>query len=202
MRSALDGPVAGDHDAAPGKLLVTGAKEDIAFTIRNTGSAALLDVAVADRTIVGTVALERLGCDFSRLGGPADGVRFAGRFYPGESFGCRGVLPGLPAGAQHADLASVTAVGRVTGTTVDDEDPWHGRTEREQPLVPTVIDPPRPALPPELLATGSETTQLLVVGLAALLAGISVLCFTAAARIRRNQRAQRELELELEPTEG
>lgn len=192
--SLLDGAAAGDHDAAPGKLLIAGAKEDLAFTIRNTGSEPLIDLVVSDRTTVGDIAIERLGCDFTRLGGPADALRWSGPFYPGESFECRGVLPGLPAGAQHADLAGVTATGRTTGTAVADEDPWYGATEPDAPFVPTVVDPPTPAVPAMLLETGGDANRLLMLGITAVLAGLSALCFIAAARLRRAQRAAEEQE--------
>jgi hypothetical protein len=59
---------------------------------------------------------------------PTTGTRWNGPLVVGASFTCTGTLPGLPAGASHSDLATVTGTGLVSGLRGGDEDPWHAAT--------------------------------------------------------------------------
>ncbi|MBD9697999.1 hypothetical protein IGS67_00600 [Flavimobilis sp. GY10621] len=114
----------GDFDAAPGKTLTAGASLPINFTISNDGSEPLVDVVVSDELTGGVGAITGLVCTFPDA---STGVSWAGPFAVGTQFDCTGTLPGLAAGAVHANLASVTAEGANSGVGVDDEDAWHGR---------------------------------------------------------------------------
>jgi LPXTG-motif cell wall-anchored protein len=136
-----DGQIVGDFDNAPGKPLDAGSPTPISMTITNTGNEPLVDVMVSDATLDGP-ALRGLSCDFSPLGGPASGVRWAGPFAVGDSFVCTATLPAMNGGQTHSDEASVDGAGQFSGKSVDDKDPWHGHV------------PPKPDIDIEKWSTG------------------------------------------------
>lgn len=142
----------GDFDAAPGKKLSAGKKQQLNFTVSNDGREDLVNVAVSDKLIGGKGEIEDLVCTF-----PDDstGTEWAGPFVIGAQFSCTGTLPALAAGQTHSDRATVTAVGAHTGTEVQDQDDWHGFTE---------------AAPAGLVNTGASMPWLLG-GVATLLLG-------------------------------
>ena len=125
--STDQGPNAGDHDQQA-KHLNAHQPERISFTITNTGNERLRDIVVHDDTTAGIGTVRNLSCDFSPLGGPSSGTKWAGLFRPGEHFTCTGVLPALGTRATHTDIASVSATGAGTLIDVDDSDPWKGYT--------------------------------------------------------------------------
>lgn len=125
--STNQGMHAGDHDTSA-KRLNPNRAERLTFTITNTGNERLRDIVVSDKTSSGRGVVRHLSCDFSRLGGPATGTRWAGSFLPGERFTCTGVLPPLGRHARHTDIASVTAIGAGTRIQVAAKDPWKAWT--------------------------------------------------------------------------
>ncbi|MDR0416691.1 MAG: hypothetical protein LBH76_05140, partial [Propionibacteriaceae bacterium] len=133
---------AGDHDNAPGKLLAPGEPADLTFMITNPGDETLVNVRVTDKPTVGDVQLADFRCVFpdgtngrawSNPEDPTDtGLWWDGPFTGRGSFTCTGKLPGLAAGAVHADLATVTANGTLTpgtggSTEVTSNDPWNAQ---------------------------------------------------------------------------
>ena len=92
----------------------------LVFTIANTGTEALARLVVSDVVVRGG-QVSGLSCDFSDLGGPAFGVTWSGPFEVADSFTCTALLSGVPAGSTHKDVASVSAVGVVTGQPVADD---------------------------------------------------------------------------------
>jgi hypothetical protein len=123
-----DDAVTGDYDTAPGKVLEAGLPTPITITVTNSGTEDLVNVAVADGqwSGPGTAGDFSLSCDFSALGGPTNGTTWVGPFKAGEAFECSGTVPGLAAGDAHSDTITVNAEGRWSGTSVDDDDQWHG----------------------------------------------------------------------------
>jgi hypothetical protein len=169
--STEDGFPLGDFDDAPGKSVTATTATAITMTVTNTGAEALRDVTVADETLDGP-AMTGLSCDFSPLGGPASGTEWAGPFEVGASFDCTGEVPGLDAGAAHADRASITGVGVDSGSVVRDADDWHARASKREA-------PPAPFDGPDALAhTG------IVLGAAGLAAGLLLLGLLLARRRR------------------
>jgi len=140
----------GDYDAAPGKSLTANKSETIRFTVSNDGPEPLIDIEVSDQLDSGVGAITGLVCTFP--GGAAPGTTWAGPFAVGTQFECEGTLPALQIGQTHADTARVTAVGEISGRSVNDADQWHGR------------------VPTQLESTGGQA----LTGLA-LLAGIGIL---------------------------
>jgi hypothetical protein len=59
---------------------------------------------------------------------PSAGTTWDGPLMVGASFTCTATLDGLPAGTVHADTATVSGIGLVSGKPTRDEDPWHGAT--------------------------------------------------------------------------
>lgn len=113
----------GDFDSASGKQLTAGKTQVIRFTVSNDGPEALRDIVVSDKLDSGVGAITGLECVF-----PDDttGTEWAGPLEPGERFECSGTLPALKAGDTHADTASVTGIGVISGREVSDSDEWHG----------------------------------------------------------------------------
>ena len=136
--STSDGMVAGDFDESAKGLNPTG-DEAITFTVTNSGDEKLVNVSVSDETTAGTGTLTGVSCDFSVLGGPATGTSWSGPFLVGDSFPCTGTLPALGYDATHTDVATVTAEGKYSGTTVTDNDPWNGTTPKAESAEPTVV---------------------------------------------------------------
>lgn len=118
----------GDFDRAPGKTLTAGKVEKIRFTVSNDGPEALRDVKVSDKLDSGAGRITGLECTFpgSTEENPITGTEWDGPFEPGARFECEGILPALKAGENHADTATVTGVGVLSGVEVDDADEWHG----------------------------------------------------------------------------
>lgn len=153
--STVDGLTDGDFDDLPGKDLLADDDEPITMTITNTGTEQLVDVEVSDATDVGA-ALTGLDCTFPD---GSTGTTWSGPFMPGDSFDCTGTLPALGADSEHSNTASVTGSGEATGSTVSDDDRWHGftssavttTTSPEEPTTTTSPEEPTPT-------TGAPTT--------------------------------------------
>ena len=126
-----------DHDTAPGREVAAGASTPVTFTITNTGDEILDNVVVSDTTLTGT-ALTNVVCTF----GGSTTMPFQG-LQPGASFNSPAVLE--PITAAHADRASVTAIGRISGKDVGDQDDWHAHPA---PVTPPVTPPTPPVTPP------------------------------------------------------
>lgn len=118
----LNADFEGDFNEAPGKQLAAGTKQQINFTVSNDGREALKQLQVSDALVSGKGAISDLVCEFPD---GSTGTEWAGEFEVGAQFDCVATLPALQAGQNHADRASVTAVGVHTGTNVDDTDDWH-----------------------------------------------------------------------------
>ncbi|MFV0373526.1 SdrD B-like domain-containing protein [Microbacterium sp.] len=121
-----EGLVPGDHDR---DYYEAASEEDVevSFTITNSGSEALTDIVVSDKTTDGP-DMTGLTCDFSALGGPSTGLEWDGPFEVGDSFDCVATLPAMGYNEQHSDTARVTGIGAETGIPVVDEDDWNGKT--------------------------------------------------------------------------
>ena len=107
----------------------------ITFTISNDGNEPLVDLKVSDALTSGTGVITGLTCTFPD---GSKGVTWAGPLAVGERFTCTGALPALGAGAVHADRATVTAVGQISGTESTDTDDYHSVTPVAPP--PTGAD--------------------------------------------------------------
>jgi uncharacterized repeat protein (TIGR01451 family) len=114
---------AGDYDEAY-KVLTADQATRIRFKVTNDGEVALQPVVVSDATLEGT-PVTQLSCDFSQWGANP-GLTLNQPFEPGDSFYCTGALAGLPAGQNHSDQVTVTAVDPIDGGVVSDSDQWHG----------------------------------------------------------------------------
>ncbi len=124
--STEDGPRSGDFDSEP-KALQVGETTDLTFTITNRSKEPLVDIRVKDRVVAGSASVDGLTCDFSALGGPATGTKWAGPLRVGKSFRCEATLTALPEGVQHTDRATVSATGQNSGKTTSDTDRWNGK---------------------------------------------------------------------------
>jgi hypothetical protein len=165
--STVDGPRAGDFDDSY-KQVVAGAPEALSFKITNRGDEALVDLRVGDEVLEGSATVDGLTCDFSAVGGPATGTRWAGPLKVGETFRCRATLGGLGTADTHIDRAIVTATGSESGGPTRDTDDW-GASSRELPLTggpaPEPLGPTGPLLP----LVGTSPTVAPITGLAVLL---------------------------------
>lgn len=170
-----------DADTAAESVTVPDGTADLVFTVTNTGGDPLLDVVVGDVVLAGDATVTGLTCDFSMAaaGAPTSGTTWAGPFAPGAQFDCTAQLGGVEPGVPHANRASVTGLGQVSGETVSDEDDYHANrtplptttvpsaetttTVAQQPVAtPPPTQPPTTVLSPEqvpLPATGSSTTM-------------------------------------------
>lgn len=190
--STTDGEEAGDFDDAPGKTVAAGAPVPVTMTIRNNGQDDLVDVTVSDATLGGP-AMTGLTCDFSPLGGPADGTTWDGPFLIGDSFECTGTVPAMAGATTHANEATVTGTGALSGRGVTDVDPFHVETPVPPTTPPTPTTPPvpsTPATPPVpptggLAVTGADGTPAMA--FAAL--GLLLVGGTGAVIARRRRRS-------------
>ena len=165
--SAVDGPRAGDFDDGY-KQLMAGAREALTFRITNRGDEPLIDIRVRDEVIEGTAMVDGLTCDFSPVGGPEAGTRWAGPLQVDESFRCRATLSPLGTAETHVDRAIVTATGAQSDKPTRDADDW-GASSQALPLsggpAPGPLGPAGPLLP--LVGAGPSLAP--ITGLAVLL---------------------------------
>lgn len=133
----------GDFDSGLGLLLDAGASTDVTFRITNTGIEPLTSIAVRDSTMTGP-ALGPISCSIDGVWSePATAVDLSAVVLePGEWFECRAELAALEAGVAHGDVATVEAMGLITGLPVTDADAWNAHT----PAVP-VTETPAPSEP-------------------------------------------------------
>lgn len=108
---------------------------------------------------------------------PTTGTKWDGALPVGASFDCIGTLTGIPAESFHANNVTVVGIGEFSGTEVDDEDSWWGKTQAE-PIVPAPTLPRSPDLP----WTGAGSV-FLYAGIGALLIGAG----TALTIVRRRR---------------
>lgn len=118
---------AGDYDTAPGMSIPYGAPQTINFTISNDGPEPLRDIVVSDQLVSGAGALTGLVCAFP--GGAAPGTTWAGPLEVGAQFDCVATLPALDPADTHENVATVTAVGVLSGLPVTDDDAWFGHVK-------------------------------------------------------------------------
>ncbi|KAB1647202.1 hypothetical protein F8O06_01075 [Pseudoclavibacter sp. CFCC 14310] len=116
-----------DADTESDKVIVNADTRDLKFTVTNNGDEGLKDVKLSDSVIKGGAKVQNIVCTFPD---GSTGTSWAGVFEVRASFECRGQITGLVAGDLHADSATVTGVGVITGQTVTDEDPFYA--ERQQ----------------------------------------------------------------------
>jgi fimbrial isopeptide formation D2 family protein len=114
-----------DTAATAVDLTKSGGATGLVFTVTNSGTEDLVNVNVTDSVTAGSGTVSGLSCDFSSLGGPSTGTTWAGPFLVGAHFPCTAQLSGVTAGAAHTDVATVTAVGKTSGTPVSDDNPYH-----------------------------------------------------------------------------
>lgn len=185
--NTAEGFPAGDRDTAgDAKEIPAGAVDPVTMTISNTGNQPLVNVKVSDKTLAG-VTLTGLSCTFPD---GSTGSTWTGPFIPGAKFDCTGTIPAQPAGAVHANKATVVATPamQVDGEwvpqpdvpDVTDNDDYHDKTP-PAPVVPPTTPPVTPPAPPvttsrtPLAFTGSMLDTLLPIGALTLLAGAALI---------------------------
>lgn len=88
---------------------------EVFFRVTNNGSENLVNIEVADTTLVGDREVAITWDEIPDV------------LAPGESFTGKGVLPALEAGELHGDEVTVTAEGESSKTPVTDVDQWYGK---------------------------------------------------------------------------
>ncbi|WP_459984044.1 SpaA isopeptide-forming pilin-related protein [Nocardioides sp. AN3] len=111
--------------AADAVTLDPTATTQLKLTVKNNGGEPLKNVKVSDQVTVGSASVTGLTCTFPD---GSTGTQWAGPLAVDASFGCTATLSALGSGAQHADDATVDAVGTLSGTSVTDDDEYHGKT--------------------------------------------------------------------------
>jgi hypothetical protein len=205
VKGDADGNAA-DTAATAANIGYAPAAMGLVYSVTNNGKEPLRDVTVTDQLVTnGTVT--GLSCDFSAVGGPASGTVWAGPLAVGASFPCTAQLSGVQLG-DHEDIATVTAAGAVSGSTVRSSNPYFAIAVATPPIVtgagsgaPTVNAPGvnapavnAPAVnapagstppvvsaaqyPPALAATGAATGVEVGLGATLLLVGSGLMVFT------------------------
>ncbi len=170
--------------AATAATLGTAGATGLLYTVTNTGTEPLTDLAVTDAVIAnGTV--NGLSCDFSALGGPRTGTTWAGPLAVGASFPCTAALTGVvPGSTDHHDVGTVTGRGATSGTAVTASNAYFARvaTVAVVPAAQTPASTVSAPAPTALAYTGSDATTPLIAGGAFLALGLGLV---VAARRRR-----------------
>jgi len=138
-----DGPSDGDADTPDSAIAYQpGEKRTISMPVTNTGTTALSNVTVTDRTITGGT-VEAMTCTFpgesaATAGILADGTwtvtwaashaNPATTFAAGATFACTATLTLSGGAAPHADSVRVDAVDVASGTPLTDSDDYHAYT--------------------------------------------------------------------------
>ena len=177
-----------DADTVAESVLLPQGKTDLVFTIVNTGNESLRAVEVTDKA-TGSGKVSDLTCTFPD---GTKGTRWEASFAAqnparlaiGGSFTCTAKLTGVEAGKKHADTATVTGTGFVSGTGVTDSDGYHAHRSPDPTPKPTPSHPgkptpskstpvtPKTAKPkPKLPRTGADVRLLGVVALGLAAAG-------------------------------
>ena len=177
-----------DADTVAESVLLPQGKTDLVFTIVNTGNESLRAIEVTDKA-TGSGKVSDLTCTFPD---GTKGTRWEASFAAqnparlaiGGSFTCTAKLTGVEAGKKHADTATVTGTGFVSGTGVTDSDGYHAHrspdpTPKPMPSHPGEPTPskstpvtPKTAKPkPKLPRTGADVRLLGVVALGLAAAG-------------------------------
>ncbi|MDR2293670.1 MAG: LPXTG cell wall anchor domain-containing protein [Microbacterium sp.] len=140
----LGGATGGDADtAATARGYAAGETRTIQFDVANTGTDALRDVTVTDRTITGG-DIAALACTFPGAATPTAGTLANGTWTvtwaettgatptaswaPGATFTCAATLTLNGDAEPHANAATVTGTSVATGATVTDRDDYHAFT--------------------------------------------------------------------------
>ena len=177
-----------DADTVAESVLLPQGKTDLVFTIVNTGNESLRAIEVTDKA-TGSGKVSDLTCTFpDGTKGTRWEASFAAqnpaRLVIGGSFTCTAKLTGVEAGKKHADTATVTGTGFVSGTGVTDSDGYHAHRSPDPTPKPTPSHPgkptpskstpvtPKTAKPkPKLPRTGADVRLLGVVALGLAAAG-------------------------------
>jgi len=177
-----------DADTVAESVLLPQGKTDLVFTIVNTGNESLRAIEVTDKA-TGSGKVSDLTCTFpDGTKGTRWETSFAAqnpaRLAIGGSFTCTAKLTGVEAGKKHADTATVTGTGFVSGTGVTDSDGYHAHRSPDPTPKPTPSHPgeptpskstpvtPKTAKPkPKLPRTGADVRLLGVVALGLAAAG-------------------------------
>jgi uncharacterized repeat protein (TIGR01451 family) len=141
----------------------------LTFAVSNDGGEPLTDVTVSDRIITGSATVTGLSCVFPD---GSTGTRWDGPLAVGASFHCTATLSALGFDAAHADDATVTGTGLLSGTPVGDDDQYHAQT----PDAPAIVLP----------LTGGVGTDALALAAIGIFAAAATL---AAWQVRRRLRA-------------
>ncbi len=128
---------AGDHDAAPGPTVVTGASTTVRFTVTNTGNETL-DNVVVTRSVAAGADFTTATCTFRG----ATTMPFAG-LAPGATFTCLATLPAIS--TIHASNVTVTASGTKSRQPVSDVDAFVATPEPLVPVLTAQIVPRTPS---------------------------------------------------------
>ena len=137
-----------DADTVAESVLLPQGKTDLVFTIVNTGNESLRAIEVTDKA-TGSGKVSDLTCTFPD---GTKGTRWEASFAAqnparlaiGGSFTCTAKLTGVEAGKKHADTATVTGTGFVSGTGVTDSDGYHAHRSPDPTPKPTPSHPGEP----------------------------------------------------------
>jgi protocatechuate 3,4-dioxygenase beta subunit len=110
-----------DADTQATETTLPNGSTGLVYMIANTGNEPLMNVTVSD-TVVSIGTVTGLSCIFPD---GSTGTTWAGPLAVGVEFPCTAQLSGVTAGALHEDIGTVTGTGLVSGTTVDDENPYY-----------------------------------------------------------------------------
>jgi LPXTG-motif cell wall-anchored protein len=169
--------------AAAAATLGTAGATGLVYTVTNTGTEPLTDLAVTD-AVIANGAVQGLSCDFSKLGGPSSGTTWAGPLAVGAGFPCTAALTGVAPGSTHHDVGTVTARGATSRTAVTASNAYFARVAAIAvvPAAQTPASPVSAPAPTALAYTGSDATAPLIAGGAFLALGLGLVL---AARRRR-----------------
>lgn len=113
------------NPGGPGFVLPVGKPTVIVFRVHNTGKEPLLDMTLADVTLIGEAQVEDISCNW-----PTQEIAGATRRYlaVGDYAVCNGKLTVIEPATSHKNEAEVYAVGQVSHRLTDDKADFEGRT--------------------------------------------------------------------------
>ncbi|MFZ2735396.1 MAG: SpaA isopeptide-forming pilin-related protein, partial [Lactococcus raffinolactis] len=139
----------GDADTKDTAVKLTDKAQAINFRVTNNGSETLTHIKLTDKTIEGKQDVKDIKWTYQ---GKALTINKDGEFeldgklleLPVDAYiEATGTLDKLANGETHADEATVSAKGAISGKDVGDHDKWYG----EKPKIPDTPTPAKPSLP-------------------------------------------------------
>ena len=139
----------GDADTKATAVKLDDKAQTINFRVTNNGSETLTHIKVTDKTIEGNKDVKDIKWTYQ---GKALTINKDGEFeldgklleLPVDAYiEATGTLDKLANGETHADEATVSAKGAISGKDVGDHDKWYG----EKPKIPDTPTPAKPSLP-------------------------------------------------------